>query len=453
MARIDTEAWEATNRQRLDDQVEMVRRGNDAGVTVRSTRGEEDLTILTVPNAVIVEGEGRDEKLEALKAFVEGPNSPFVKGGKPTKRDKTVIDQITVFELPRLKGRRGEKEDAADVVLQEPTLKDVARPEYYIHVSADHGRPCPATEPEETGLRDPWPPFDPTSTAGQGVVVTVVDTGWWQTAARHPWLAQDVGGDPEPIGANLHAYSGHGTFIAGIVRCRAPKAVIRHERFKVQRRKRGQAYADYEASVRESAIIRQLKEALDKHVGDERPHIINLSAGTYTLDDQELSTLTAVGNVIRNLPNTVLIAAAGNDSTDVPFYPAASGWAVGVGSLDRQGGVSNFSNFGPNANVYALGRNHVNAFPDGVYRCRETPDKEDRRVFTPQSGLARWSGTSFAAPLVAGLIAAELSENGGTAKAAARTVLNSVQRRQVRLRPAPLPPYPYGKIKRLHPNF
>ena len=178
-----------------------------------------------------------------------------------------------------------------------------------------------------------------------------------------------------------------------------------------------------------------------------------LAAGTYTRDDQELSTLTAVGNVIRNLPNTVLIAAAGNDSTDVPFYPAASGWAVGVGSLDRQGGVSNFSNFGPNANVYALGRNHVNAFPDGVYRCRETPDKEDRRVFTPQSGLARWSGTSFAAPLVAGLIAAELSENGGTAKAAARTVLNSVQRRQVRLRPAPLPAYPYGKIKRLHPNF
>lgn len=134
MARIDTEAWEATNRQRLDDQVEMVRRDNDAGVTVRSTRGEEDLTILTVPNTVIVEGEGRDEKLEALKAFVEGPNSPFVKGGKPTKRDKTVIDQITVFELPRLKGRRGEKEDSADVVLQEPTLKDVARPEYYIHV-------------------------------------------------------------------------------------------------------------------------------------------------------------------------------------------------------------------------------------------------------------------------------------------------------------------------------
>jgi subtilisin family serine protease len=450
MARIDTEAWEATNRQRLNDQVGLVGRGNSLGVTVRSTRGDEDLTILTVPNMVIVEGRGRDKKLETLTSFVDDPRGPFVSGGRPSdERVTTVTSGVSLFELPKLKGKRRGEVDAADVVFD--ALPGVGRPEYYIHVSGDHGRPCPATEPEETGLVDPWPGVDLASNAGQGVKVTIVDTGWWPTAARHPWLAQGVGGDEEVIGANLHAYSGHGTFIAGIVRCRAPQAEIRHERFRVQPRQPGQRYVDYHASVRETAIIRQLQQALRRHAGDPRPHVINLSAGTYTLDDAELTTLTAVGIAIQKLPNTVLVAAAGNDSTDVPFYPAASGWAVGVGSLDRQGGVSNFSNFGVNADVYALGRNHVNAYPDGRYRCRETPDKEDRRVF--KSGLARWSGTSFSAPLVVGLIAAELSANPGTtAKAAKDSVLGSVQPKQVRVY-GQAPSYPYGQIKRLRPKF
>ena len=94
------------------------------------------------------------------------------------------------------------------------------------------------------------------------------------------------------------------------------------------------------------------------------------------------------------------VAAAGNDSWSAPFWPAAFDWAVGVGSLDRDGRVSDYSNFGVSADVYALGRNHVNAFPDGTFECHETPDKGDIRVFG--TAMARWSGTSFAAPVVAG---------------------------------------------------
>ena len=96
----------------------------------------------------------------------------------------------------------------------------------------------------------------------------------------------------------------------------------------------------------------------------------------------------------------MLVAAAGNDSWAAPFWPAAFDWCVGVGSLDRDGRVSAFSNFGVSADVYALGRNLVNAFPDGTFECHETPDKGDIRVFS--TGMARWSGTSFSAPVVAG---------------------------------------------------
>ena len=117
----------------------------------------------------------------------------------------------------------------------------------------------------------------------------------------------------------------------------------------------------------------------------------------------------------------VLVAAAGNDTSPAPFWPAAFPWAVGVGALDRDGRVSDFSNYGVSADVYALGRNLVNAFPDGTYECHETPHKGDIRVF--RTGMARWSGTSFAAPVVAGLIAAEISDSGSDAATARDAVL------------------------------
>ena len=42
--------------------------------------------------------------------------------------------------------------------------------------------------------------------------------------------------------------------------------------------------------------------------------------------------------------------------------------------------------------------------------------------------MARWSGTSFATPIVAGLIAAQVPAHGGDAKAARDHVLNSAVR-------------------------
>ena len=173
-----------------------------------------------------------------------------------------------------------------------------------------------------------------------------------------------------------------------MVKSRAVNAQLQHLRFLVQG-----------GAVRESAMVRNLQLVLEV---TPEPHVINLSAGGHTRNGFRPKAFRRIWNeTLKHLEDTVLVAAAGNDGTNDPFYPAAFGWAVGVGSLDNDGDISSFSNYGSSADLYVVGRNHVNAYPHGTYVCKETPDKDDVRVF--DRGLARWSGTSFAAPLVAGL--------------------------------------------------
>ena len=212
-------------------------------------------------------------------------------------------------------------------------------------------------------------------------------------------------GDDELNGPDLRPYAGHGTFIAGVVRCVAPETRIYVEGFAIGGVGGG--------GILESDLVVQLEQAL-RH----DPQVINLSAGCRTRRDRPSIPLRKFHRRHLEGRDCVLVAAAGNDSWAAPFWPAAFDWCVGVGSLDRDGRVSAFSNFGVSADVYALGRNLVNAFPDGTFECNETPDKGDIRVFS--TGMARWSGTSFSAPVVAGLIAREISETGASAPRRAR---------------------------------
>ena len=271
---------------------------------------------------------------------------------------------------------------------------------------------CPAIEPQETGLTEPWPPqADKTGGKGGEVSVVVVDTGWHPPAAtdpRTPWL-KGVKGDDELNGPDLRPYAGHGTFIAGVVRCVAPETRIYVEGFAIGGVGGG--------GILESDLVVQLEQAL-RH----DPQVINLSAGCRTRRDRPSIPLRKFHRRHLEGRDCVLVAAAGNDSWAAPFWPAAFDWCVGVGSLDRDGRVSSFSNFGVSADVYALGRNLVNAFPDGTFECNETPDKGDIRVFS--TGMARWSGTSFSAPVVAALIAREISETGASAPDARDAVLS-----------------------------
>jgi hypothetical protein len=400
--------WKIGNdrRRRSTDQLRDMKEAN-AGQFDWDTQAPADFTYLYHPDRLLVRLADADELERFLGELDEG-----IFKDPPRRDDVRLLDgELVRYLLPERSAGQTVPE-ILDLLEERGLRRGVASPDHWVHVSpgGGGGATCPATEPEETGLKEPWPVAPPQKKTACDVGVVVVDTGWNPPSAtdpRTPWL-HDVTGDDELNGPDLRPYAGHGTFIAGVVRCIAPETKVFVEGFCIGGVGGG--------GILESDIVVQLEEALDKD-----PQVINLSAGCRTRDDLPSIAFETFHRTRLARRDCVLVAAAGNDSWAAPFWPAAFDWAVGVGSLDRDGRVSDFSNYGVSADVYALGRNVVNAFPDGTFVCHETPAKGDVRVFT--TGLARWSGTSFAAPIVAGLIAREISETGSSAADARDVVL------------------------------
>lgn len=383
-------------RRRTTDQLRAFRRANPEQVAW-NTEAPADFTYLYHPDRVLVRRADVDEFEETARQV----GDRLLKG-QPQRDETTLLGGALVRYLLPERTSGESVPEVLDQLEAAGLTRGRATPDHWVHVSpgGPGGSLCPAIEPQETGLKEPWPPQAPDTTDKRhDVRVVVVDTGWNPTSAtdgRTPWL-DGVTGDDEQNGARLRRYAGHGTFIAGVIRCLVPHATVHVDGFCIGGVGGG--------GILESDMVDQLEEAMKRD-----PQVINLSAGCRTRMDYPSVAFQTFYDEHLEGRDCVLVAAAGNDSTAAPFWPAAFDWAVGVGSLDRNGRISDFSNYGVSADVYALGRNHVNAFPDGSYKCRETPDKGDIREF--RTGMARWSGTSFAAPIVAGLIAREIAEHG-----------------------------------------
>ncbi|HET6562879.1 MAG TPA: S8/S53 family peptidase [Marmoricola sp.] len=332
----------------------------------------------------------RDEDVDRVRRLVDGDP------------EEGLVDGVTSIALPG----GTDTPEALDRLDRELGV-GVATPDTVLHVTKV-GSCCPATEPDVVRAEsEPFPPVDTTSrTLGRGVMVSVVDTGWHPPAVEWAEWLRGVTGDPETIDRHdIHPYAGHGTFIAGVVRCVAPGAEVRVEGF-----------LPTGGAVLESKIVTQLLQAVQ--LG---PDVISLSAGATTRKDRPLLSFEVFWEKhLSRLKGTVLVAAAGNDATRVPFWPAAFPWTLSVGALDRNENRAEFSNFGSWVDVYASGVDLVNAFPYGRFVCKEPPNTGDVRDF---EGMARWSGTSFSTPLVAGLIAARMSWTGETARQAADALL------------------------------
>jgi subtilisin family serine protease len=195
----------------------------------------------------------------------------------------------------------------------------------------------------------------------------------------------------------LRALAGHGTFIAGLVRLVAPDLVISPY-----------AVLDPDGIGNDVDIARALLAVGSRPMSVP---VISMSLGCYTYDD---APPPALQHVLDRLPRTtVVVASAGNDGHTRPFFPAAVNRVVAVAAFDDPLGVvrpAAWSNYGSWVDVCALGVDLLSTYVVGTYEVK--PGQVES--FDGPDPSARWSGTSFASPLVAAEIARRVREDAET---------------------------------------
>ncbi len=240
---------------------------------------------------------------------------------------------------------------------------------------------------------------------GAGIVVAVIDTGidrthpdlashLWQDSGQgsdvaHDGIDNDLDGliddyagwdfidndnDPTESPADPETTdAGHGTFIAGLIALVAPDCRILPVR------------AFNPDGISNAFTV----AAAIKYAADHGADVINLSFGS----PKKSSVVRDAVNYARQR-GAVLVAAAGNENEDTdefPQYPAGLHKVISVAAIDVESRKAVFSNYGRDVSVAAPGVELASAYPGGDY--------------------ARWSGTSFAAPLAAAQAALILAQD------------------------------------------
>lgn len=372
------------HKERLGGQVDIILRAIEGAATHPADRPDE-MQYLHREGRILV----RDADLDRVRAIVPG----------------AVVDPL-VNGLTAFAPEQHSTLEALDQLDAELGV-GVATPDHIFYVTP--ASCCPATEPSPVLEVVPDPaPAAAGSGIGHGSFVSVVDTGFIPTLEnpQHSWLAGVTGDEEDYDPMNIGEYVGHGSFVAGVLRCIAPDAQVQVE-----------GMLTHGGAVTESDILLHLSRALD-----QMPDVISMSAGCTTRHNLPPVAFEVLWERrLKHYKGTVLVVAAGNNGARQPFWPAAYEWTVSVGALDRDGDRAAFSDFGSWVDLYAPGVDIVNAYPNGTYNYREPPRTGQTSEFT--NGMASWSGTSFATPIVAGMIAARMSRTGQSGRLAADDIL------------------------------
>jgi len=410
------DSWREGLEVKIADQVDVISKAfKSEGINVNLLAEGGGVSYMYAEREILVRENYRAE----LQVFLQDRRK---KAGQRNPQPHEVESVIPGIVLLKLAGQPGiDNPDAFDKFIQEIDEQfgeGIATPNHVLTVAGEIG-PCPATEPQRAYADiEPYPSAS-ASDAGAGVRIYVADTGllpeartgpWLRT---HPWLA-GVRGETDPMAPGLppnpsnaiKPYAAHGTFVAGVARCVAPGAEIRVDNI-----------FHIAGSALESHFVRKLALAL--HHGYD---IFHISATAPTRRDRPMEAFARWLEQARIYKGFVCVAPAGNSGSHLPSWPSAFGDVVSVGALAADWrSRALFSNYGGWVDVYAPGRNLINGYATGIYKCQTDPYTGTDRKFY---GMARWSGTSFSSPIVTGLIAARMTRTGENGHEAAIALLS-----------------------------
>ncbi|WP_461200848.1 S8 family peptidase [Anoxybacillus sp. TBDG-1] len=213
------------------------------------------------------------------------------------------------------------------------------------------------------------------------VTVAVIDTGM---DTKHPELKGRVlpaYNAINPAGAPIKDV--HGTHVAGIIGANANNGIGAHgvnpnvKILPIDVFGGGWGASDY-------TIAQGILYAMEKGA-----KVINMSLGGYfsspILEEAVQKAIDA---------GITVVAAAGNEATDMYSIPASYEGVISVGATDSKNKLAEFSNYGPSVDIVAPGVDVYSPIYD----------------YTKGSSFAELSGTSMASPVVAGVASLLLSK-------------------------------------------